>query len=371
MKPAYEANPKYELTDEQISIGSAKLFRIRALRTFSDVQAGDLGGFVETDGKYEGGRITRSPNLSHDDDCWLYDDAKAFAGANVNFNAKVSGQSEVFGRAIVGGESTVADHTIVDGLHGDLSQYYAGSGVTAMVGCLAKAQGVAEIRARTLKSDDPLVGQPKYELTDEQKEHEGSTVYRIRAVRDFELADGQTVKAGELGGWVESYRNLSHVGGAWIADNAAAMDLALVCENALMKGQSCAYGQALARGQSLMDEEAIIADRVVLGGRAELYGRALLDQGTRAEDSCTIGGDVHVSGGWIGDDASLSGSVRVTGSPEIGGQVELSGSVQVTDNAVLQGNIKLSGKDRVGRDEVLTDLDEEDPELSDDVGPGF
>ena len=38
----------------------------------------------------------------------------------------------------------------------------------------------------------------KYELTDETKEFNGKTLYRIRALIDFGL-----VKTGDLGGWIE------------------------------------------------------------------------------------------------------------------------------------------------------------------------
>ncbi|WP_245410093.1 hypothetical protein [Bartonella tribocorum] len=57
---------KYEFTDETIEFdGYLTLYRIRALKDFRDIKAGDLGGFVE----YEN-------NLSHENDCWIYNDAR-------------------------------------------------------------------------------------------------------------------------------------------------------------------------------------------------------------------------------------------------------------------------------------------------------
>lgn len=61
----------------------------------------------------------------------------------------------------------------------------------------------------------------KYELTDDTIAVGGRTLRRIRALRDF----GQ-IKAGELGGYVESENNLSHDGTAWVSGSA------LVCDNA-------------------------------------------------------------------------------------------------------------------------------------------
>ena len=39
---------KYKLTDEFVTIGDRKLYRIEALKDFADVKNGDKGGFVES-----------------------------------------------------------------------------------------------------------------------------------------------------------------------------------------------------------------------------------------------------------------------------------------------------------------------------------
>ena len=69
---------KYKLTDETINIGGTTLYRIKALKNFSDVKKGDKGGFVESE-----------DNLSHDGDCWIYNNAKAYGKATVFDHAKV------------------------------------------------------------------------------------------------------------------------------------------------------------------------------------------------------------------------------------------------------------------------------------------
>ena len=55
----------------------------------------------------------------------------------------------------------------------------------------------------------------KYELTEETKVIDGKTLFRIRALRSF-----GDIKAGDLGGFIENERNLSHEGNAWVEDNA-------------------------------------------------------------------------------------------------------------------------------------------------------
>ncbi|WP_412058013.1 hypothetical protein [Bartonella sp. DGB2] len=58
----------------------------------------------------------------------------------------------------------------------------------------------------------------KYELTQETREVNERTLYRIRALRDF-----GNVKAGDKGGFVENERNLSHRGDCWVNDNACVL----------------------------------------------------------------------------------------------------------------------------------------------------
>ena len=42
---------KYKLTDESITIDGYKLYRIEALKDFSDIHKGDKGGFIESEKK--------------------------------------------------------------------------------------------------------------------------------------------------------------------------------------------------------------------------------------------------------------------------------------------------------------------------------
>ena len=60
------------------------LYRVRAIRDFSDVKAGDFGGFIEHDG-----------NLSQEGDCWVYEDAIIANHSAVSDNAKIYGDSIV------------------------------------------------------------------------------------------------------------------------------------------------------------------------------------------------------------------------------------------------------------------------------------
>ena len=92
---------KYELTTDTKIVLGKKLFRIKALVSFGNVKAGDLGGYVE-----------RENNLSHEGKAWVYGDAEVSGDAEVFGDAKVSGNAKVFGDAKVYGN---ADYTIIQG----------------------------------------------------------------------------------------------------------------------------------------------------------------------------------------------------------------------------------------------------------------
>ena len=71
----------------------------------------------------------------------------------------------------------------------------------------------------------------KYELIRNERMTlaNGTVVYRIRALKDF-----RGIKAGTLGGWVQSDANLSQVGTCWLSEGAMAIDDARVSEDAFV-----------------------------------------------------------------------------------------------------------------------------------------
>lgn len=101
---------KYEFTKEVLKHEGHILHRIMALRSFSDVMAGQLGGWIE-----------KESNLSHEGDCWVAGEAKVFGNAKVYGNAgvfdnaRVSGNSQIFDNALVYQDAWVYGNTMVFG----------------------------------------------------------------------------------------------------------------------------------------------------------------------------------------------------------------------------------------------------------------
>ena len=87
---------KYELTSETKVFLGKTLYRIKALVQFGNVNAGDLGGWIE-----------KEENLSQSGNAWVYGDARVSGNAWVYGDARVSGNAEVSGNARVYGNAEV------------------------------------------------------------------------------------------------------------------------------------------------------------------------------------------------------------------------------------------------------------------------
>ena len=109
---------KFELTSEFVTnIFGKKLFRIKALVEFGDVEAGEFGGYVE-----------KEENLSHDGDAWVCGDAMVYGNARVYGDAEVYGDARVCGDAWVCGDAMVCGDARVCGdaeVYGDADYAYA------------------------------------------------------------------------------------------------------------------------------------------------------------------------------------------------------------------------------------------------------
>ena len=97
----------------------------------------------------------------------------------------------------------------------------------------------------------------KYKLTEETINVDGRTLYRIEALKDFDV-----VEKGDKGGFIENESNLSQSGDCWVYGNAKVSDNAMVCGNAWVFGNADVYGIAE------------VCDNARVYGRARIYGNA-------------------------------------------------------------------------------------------------
>ena len=103
----------------------------------------------------------------------------------------------------------------------------------------------------------------KYILTEETKEVGGHILHKIQAVRDF-----GDVQKGDLGGWIESEKNLSHDGDCWISSNGKVFDNGEVSGNGRIFGNSWVYGNGRVFGDGEVSGNGRIFGNAKIGFNA-------------------------------------------------------------------------------------------------------
>ncbi len=125
---------------------------------------------------------------------------------------------------------------------------------------------------------------------------------------------------GELGGWVESKKNLAQEGECWIGDNAVVLDDAEV------------FGDAKVSGSAEVGEYAVI------GGKAEVGGEACVKGYAHVIGDADVSGDKRVA---VYDYATIRGTVKskavVYGEATVGPYAQASGKAKVYGNAWIEG----------------------------------
>ena len=96
---------KYELTEETVTVHGKTLHRIKAVRGFESVQAGELGGYIE-----------KEENLSHSDNAWVYGNAWVCDNAKVTGNAEVSGNAWVCDDVSVTGNAEISSNAEISNM---------------------------------------------------------------------------------------------------------------------------------------------------------------------------------------------------------------------------------------------------------------
>lgn len=148
----------------------------------------------------------------------------------------------------------------------------------------------------------------KYRLTDIKIEHEGRTLYRIEALKDFGL-----ISKGALGGYVEGTHNLSQYGTCWILNNAKVYGDAMVSEDAIIFGDACVYGCARVYGEATITGYAKIYDFAIVGGRAQVALNAIIHDYARVTGCAVVQQNAIICGNvTVGGNASIFGNAVIS-----------------------------------------------------------
>ena len=131
----------------------------------------------------------------------------------------------------------------------------------------------------------------KYKLTKETKVVNGHTLHRIKCITSF-----GDVKKGDLGGWIESEKNLSHEGICWVAEEAKVYGDAKVFGKAGVYGNAEVYDNAFMYGSAYVMDYARVYENARVYGNAEVYGKTEVFGYAEVYDNAGVFGNARVCG---------------------------------------------------------------------------
>ena len=153
----------------------------------------------------------------------------------------------------------------------------------------------------------------------------GKTLYRIIAIRNF-----GDIKKGEIGGFVESERNLSHNGNCWIHDEAKVYEKAKVYGDAQIYDHSMVYGKAKVYGHAKLFKSALVTEN------AKIYGSSCLTGFTAIRHKVRIYGNAKIADAMIYDKTRVYSNAIV----DTGGVI-IQGNSKIYGSSYIRGNTKI------------------------------
>lgn len=166
-----------------------------------------------------------------------------------------------------------------------------------------------------------------YELTDDTIEVAGRTLHRIKALTSF-----ANVQKGDLGGYIESKKNLATAGNCWVYDNAK------VYGNAMVLGDSAVCNNAEVFDYAIVDMNARILDEAKVCGRAIIYRNATVSVMAKVYGYARVKDEATVT-----DKAIVTGKTCVYGNARIGDNAKIDGEATIGDEAYIFGNAQITG----------------------------
>ena len=159
------------------------------------------------------------------------------------------------------------------------------------------------------------------------------------------------VRKGDLGGFIQCEKNLSHLGTAWVYDDAVVMDDAVIEDDAKVSGLS------------KVTENASVYDNAYVDGKSEISGHSQVFESARVEDSRldtkaraygrtkVINSDLQsfsrVYDNAFVKDSTLSGNCEVYGEASIDRGYVFE-NAKVYDSTVIKGpNVSVAGDVKV------------------------
>lgn len=158
--------------------------------------------------------------------------------------------------------------------------------------------------------------------------------YRIKALKDF--AD---VKAGDLGGYIQSEANLSQDGNCWVYDDAIVSGNARVVDNAVIKDKATVDHNAIVKNNAIVKDFATIKLNATVAGNATVSDHAVVSYDALCDMYANVSDNAHI---W--HNAHVSGHARISGKALILDKATIKDHATITDNASVANNAIVCGQ---------------------------
>lgn len=222
-------------------------FRLKALKSFSFVAEGDIGGYVR--GEH---------NLSQRDNCWVADDARVGDDARVEDDALVTGTAQVLNQARLTQSAQVCGNAVVENFV-QMSGFSRVSGQVSLSGN-AKLSGSSWVTENAKISGDVT-------LVDWAEVHGSAKVSGlVRLSGSAYVGEHADVRGADSDGGISIGEHGAVYGHARVRGNVH------IWGNAKLRGDACARGKATLSGDCRIGGKMVIDGDAYISGRTELCG---------------------------------------------------------------------------------------------------
>ena len=175
------------------------------------------------------------------------------------------------------------------------------------------------------------MGTKKYKLTDDTIIIGNHKLHRIQALIDF-----SDVKCGDIGGYIESEKNLSQYGNCWVGDNAKVHGNAQVYDDAKVFGNVLVYDYAQVYGYAQVFDNAEVYSFAEVYGNAGVYGYAqVYGDAMVCDDAVVHGCSLVFENALVYGFAKVGGNAKVFGNSEVRDYAKVNGYAEIYCNAVI------------------------------------
>lgn len=129
----------------------------------------------------------------------------------------------------------------------------------------------------------------KYAITSNKLTIDNRDFFQVKALKDF-----WDVKAGQLGGYIQSSENLSQEGNCWITRDVVLMDDARVEDNAFITGDSVVRNKGRVSGH-VRASNVTVCDNAIIEGTCDVIGGHHVYDSIIIKDSAIVRSDLHGS----------------------------------------------------------------------------